>query len=382
MEDKAFLLQAFRSSFAKPLIDSADGVVYDAPKEDRNNHIFVDTYQSGLLPFTLSGTQVKKYQSLLKSDIADCPALFGEYGMYKHDLSENITIPENIPEIAAAKKQLDLLIVNRQSAQKKKIAATIIPAKFALKLKTVRQDYFAVRQRIEQILAADPKAVNLSILDDFQVMYLKFLQKFKWWHPLLKRHKKNFNYYLNEAAQILKSPQPLPDDFLETHTFNDKFVFFSDGNAKICRQQLQKLLTLLQRLAHQNELLTLVQILLASREKYTVHLSQYLTAQKIDNVSAISAIRHNEQHLFNCYAFLCYLDGVRFALENKFLNECPEPRHPALPTVSPLNELKMVAKIVTESCNIVARGKINQLYIQALTDYDRVRQRTEKYIKS
>ena len=61
---------------------------------------------------------------------------------------------------------------------------------------------------------------------------------------------------------------------------------------------------------------------------------------------------------------------MRFAFENKYLNECPEPRQPALPTVAPAEELKKIGRIVEESKKLdSSQSKIHRLYITAVKSY-------------
>ena len=382
MDDKAFLQYALKQSFAQPTINSADGVLWDKAASSGDEYLFFDTRRTDLLPFVLPLENLQKYHHAIAHDIRNCPDLYREYDMYKHDLSENITIPENIPEIAAARQQLDMITVNRQSAQKKKIVATLVPTKFITKIKAIRQDYQNSRLKIQDILNSHPEAVNLSILDDFCRLYLQITEKFKWYHPFWRSHKKNLNYYLNEAAQIMKSHYPLPNDFFATRTFAGENGLFRRKSALVCTLKLRQMVILLQKIADEPQLLTLAQTLLVSHDKYNRDLVQYRNDKKIDNTTAISSLRHSEQILFEKFAYISYLDGVRFAFEHKYLNESPQPRHPALPTVSPLNELKMVAKIVSESRTIVTAGKIAQIYNQALAEYDKIRQITDKYLKS
>lgn len=382
MDDKAFLQHALKQAFAQPIVNTADGVLWNKEASSADEYLFYDTYRSELLPFVLSQEELKKYDTAVAHDIKSNQNLYREYDMYKHDLSENITIPEDVPEIAAARQQLDMITVNRQSAQKKKIIATLIPVKFLTKLKAVHQDYKNSRLKIQKILDSNPAAVNLSILDDFCRLYLQTTARFKWYHPFWCQHKKNLNYYLNEAAQIMKSHYPLPDDFFATHTFECENSLLGRKPATDCTLKLRQMVTLLQKIADEPELLTLAQTLLVGHDEYNQGLNRYRNDKKIDNTAAISSLRHNEQLLFEKFAFISYLDGVRFAFEHKYLNESPQQRHPALPTVSPLNELKMVAKIVSESRTITTDGKIAQIYNQALSEYDKIRQIIDKYLKS
>ncbi len=370
MNDKAFLRYALEQSFLRPNNNSAESVVLQYNETNSTGYTFIDKKHSDIVPYLLPYSAVKKYKSSVAHDVGRNNALYAEYERYKHDLAENIIIPDNIPEAVRARQVLDLMTVNRQSAQKKKIAATLIPASFALKMKEVHQKYHEIMQTADLALQKNPAAVDLSLIKDFERSYTSVMHRFGLIHPLNRLNKKRMKYYLNEAAQILKSHHPLDEDFCITHCFYSiKFVNKSDS--QICTDRLRMLVAQLQRMAHQPQLLTLAQILLADRKKYLQALNNYAADNKINDSARIESIRREAQKLFEKYALLCYLDGVRFAFENKFLNECPAPRHPPLPTVAPQEELKKISKIVAESYQIgSAAGKVGKLYDLALQDYE------------
>lgn len=380
MEDRAFLRYALEQSFAHPIVDSSEGI--NMQPTDGRGYSFHDMRNRNILSYTLSSAQIKKFFKPIDSDTRRVIGLYAEYDLYKHDVRENIVIPEDCPEIANTRKQYHLLSVNRQSAQKKRICARIIPATFTDKMREIHPQYRLAMQNIDVFLNTHCEAVNLSLINDFAVTYRQIMRLFKPIHPSLCLNKKRMNYYINEAAQILKAACPLPEDFDETHRFLGENSRLLKKSAQLCQEKCRLLISMVQKMAHEPQLLNMVQILLADRQKYTEAFNAYRKEHQITDAAKISTLRHGAQKLFECYAFLNYLNGVRFAFENKYLDECPVSRQPALPTVSPQEELKKVIKIVIESKKINATdSKIAQLYTQAFQDYTEALQTIVKIIQ-
>lgn len=382
MNDKTFLRYALEQSFLRPNNNSAECVDLQYNDVKSSGYTFIDKKHAEIVPYLLPQAVAKKYAKAVAHDVNRNLRLFEEYDRYKHDLAENIIIPDNVPEIARARKVLDLVTVNRQSAQKKKIAATLIPAMFATKMKEAHRGYAEVWQDSNVELQKNPQAVDLSLIKDFEQTYSTAMRRFGLAHPLYRLNKKRMGYYLNEAAQILKSNHPLDEDFCVSHCFYE-MKLFNNKVSKTCADMLCNMVAQLQRMAHQSQLLTLAQILLADRNKYLKALKNYADEHKISDSARVDGIRHGLRKLFEKYAVLCYLDGVRFAFENKFLNECPEPRHPPLPTVSPTDELRKVSKIVEESYQIgITDGNVGKIYNDALAAYEHELADLQKILKS
>ena len=380
MEDRAFLRYALEQSFLRPIVDSAEGLSIQAT--DGHGYVFHDIRNRNILDYVLSGAKIKKYFKQIDADTRRVVGLYAEYDLYKHDVRENIIIPEDYPEVIAARKQYNLLSVNRQSAQKKRICARIIPTSFTDKMREVHAQYRLAMQNIEVYLNAHREAVNLSLINDFAVTYRQIMRLYKPTHPLLWLNKKRINYYINEAAQILKAACPLPEDFDETHRFAGEHTHLFKKSAQMCQENSRLLISMVQKMAHEPNLLNMVQTLLADRQKYAEAFNAYRKEHQVTDVSKISTVRHGAQKLFEYYAFLNYLNGVRFAFENKYLNECPEPHQPALPTVSPQEELKKVIKIIIESKKLTTTdSKIAQIYTQAFKDYTESLQTIAKIIQ-
>ncbi len=380
MEDKAFLRYALEQSFTRPIIDSAEGL--SMLSTENHGYIFHDIRNRNVLDYVLTETQIRKYFKQIDSDTRRVLGLYAEYDLYKHDVRENIVIPEDYAEVALARKQYHLLSVNRQSAQKKRICARIIPAAFTDKMRELHPQYRLTMQNIEMFLNTHQEAVNLSLINDFAVTYRQIMRRFKPTYPLFWLNKKRMNYYLNEAAQILKASCPLPEDFDETHRFIGENSRLFKKSALMCQANCRQLVAMVQKMAQEPTLLNMVQTLLADRKKYAETFNTYRKERQIPDVSKISTLRHSAQKLFECYAFLNYLNGVKFAFENKYLDECPVSRQPALPTVSPQEELKKVVQIVIESQKLSTNGsKIAQIYTQAFKDYTDALQIITKIIR-
>lgn len=378
MQDCDFLNSALEQAFRHPIIHSEHGLSMIDYTHLTDCFRFCDDYHNSLLPFALPLANVKKYSSLSGRAVKQRhnPRLYAEYEIYKHDLAENIIVPPDYAEVSAYRKKLDLSEMSRQAAQKKKIVATVFPAIYQEQYQKLQEQYPIHIQKCEEILLQNQKAYNISLINDFVLSYKRTLSQFNISNFVLWLNKKRFRYYLNEAAQLLKSHQAVSVDFYEDHPFIGDKYNITRHKVMECKNNLKQLLFLLKKMAHDHQLLNMAQAVIAHKKNFAQMINEYRGTDKLENLSSISALRHCMQDLFNKYALLTYLNGVRFAFENKYLNECPETRHPALPTVSPQNEIKKIAKIVDESYKINAEsGKIKQLYLHSLKEYEESQQK-------
>ena len=369
MEDNIFLQHALKQSFNNPIINAVSGLSMDNNLQHSTGYLFKDIKHPNLTAFLLPYEQIKKISHFVESDIRHSINIHEICAQYRHDINENIVIPENYPEVEEIHRKFEMLTVNRQNAQKKRLSATIIPADFMTEMQNIRPQYHMIMQNVEHILQNNPLAFDATLMNEFALNYKQVMQYFRPIRPSFWLNKKRFIYYINEAAQILKSSYPLPIDFYETHTFVGDTGGFGSIAAKICRDKLQFLITILQKLSHEKQWLNLAQFLLADESKYTEELKLYKQQQNIKDIVKITALRKNAQKFFENYAFLVYLNGVRFAFENKYIGEYSATLHPPLPTVSPKDEIIKIHQIIADSRKIVSNGKISQIYIQALKKY-------------
>lgn len=373
MEDKAFLQYALEQSFLHPLVMKSARIGIVSHQFCHSTLRISDSEFPNAQPFDLTADKIKKYAQNISSAISPRlnKRLYTEYALYKHDLTENIIIPSTYPDIKKISEQLDLQTVNRQSAQKKKITATIFPPAFTEDFHKITEKYNANLDQYKKILQQNPKAVGLSIISDFVVAYEQNLKNFRFSHFNFWINRKLFLYYLNEAAQLLKTHQKLADDFCSTHTFYGEKFKIMQKPAIQCHMMLQELVELLKEMSFDSQLCNIVQELLVNRQRFNSALKIYRSQNPVDNVDQITALRHTMNEVFKNYALLCYFNGVRYAFENKYLNEAPQQRNPELPTVSPQDEIKKIAKIVAESQKIdSSSGKIGKLYTVALNKYN------------
>ena len=373
MNDKAFLRYALEQSFIFPQADVAEGIVLSRGEGKSAGYTFADYKRPHIVPYYLPFSVTRKYAKSATHDIIRCPRLYAEYDMFKHDLSENIIMPADFAELRKAEKVLDLNSVSRQAAQRKKVTATIFPSAFTEQYKNICSQYAADMHTAEEVYKQNPIAVNIALLNDFADVFQKFMKRARWPHLGLKRNRKQVLYYLNEAAQLLKTHQILAQDFCATHEFygEDKRHFYK--SARYCRDVFENLIKIMCQLPDESQLFVIIQELLISPQKFYNALKAYREEHKCDNAAKIAELRRKEQKLFRYFAMLQYLNGVRAAFENRFLDECPQKRPPALPTVSPEEELKKISKIVAESKTVdTSAGKLAAMYMTALKNYDSV----------
>lgn len=373
MQDDDFLRQALKQAFAHPLTDLISPLcMRDYAPLTACLH-FCDNRCTTLLPFTLPCADIKLYSQISESAVHKLhnPSLYREYETYKHDISENIVVPTDFPNSQKIIKKLMLSRLSRQAAQKKKVSATIFPAEFINNFPSLDEKYCQSINLGQEILRQNPSSYHISLINDFAALYKKTIGGFIISNPILWLNKKRFRYYLNEAAQLLKSHQDLSADFYASHSFIGENNRFTRKKVLQVKNKFSALLFLLPKMTNEPQLLSLVQILLADKKKYQKMLHEYSQNHNCDNLSQITALHHNMQDLFNKYAFLTYLDGVRFAFENKYLEECPQQRHQALPTVSPQDEVQKIIQIVEESKKTTSvSGRTKQIYLRALKNFD------------
>ena len=102
MKDNDFLLQALKQAFLHPIIHSVNGVSFIDYNGVTDCLRFCDDRHSVLLPYPIPLKNIKKYASTASIAVNSRynPRLYEEYETYKHDLSENIVMPNNFPQLS------------------------------------------------------------------------------------------------------------------------------------------------------------------------------------------------------------------------------------------------------------------------------------------
>lgn len=371
MNDKSFIKSAVRQSFNQPLITGKE------IKISRSGAHSGFVFQSGegykLPPTYFSWTDFQKIVRTAERCIMRSPKFFDEYQIFKHLLSENINVPTDNEAARKLQKELKLSALSRSAAQKKKVLSTIISGDFSYNLSHLTPVY---KQTVQQLALMEKKytaATECCQLNEFAVAYRQSLQQFHFSNLMFWFNKKRFLSYLCEAIQILRFQPKLPDDYLETRRFFGETIIPAANLISHCRNRLQYLLAILETMAQKDDLLQNTQALMADPRKYRRLIQQYRNHRAPENFKEINELRQNAKKLFRQYALLTYLDGVRSALEYK-LDETPEPRQPALPTVAPDEEIKKIRKLVIESVKTQNTGRLSKIYDDALEQFSKTLQ--------
>ena len=369
MKKDVFLNKAVEQAFLYPVFDTGSCLHAEFNENTANNIIISDLKQPYLTSFIISSKQIKKYLKELVSDVHNNQLLEKEYFQYKHYMSENIIVPDNYAGTDEMRKKYKLLQVSRQAAQKKRITAVLFPVEFDKNIEVLQEQYMHNMQKNLQLLKQNPLSVDMVLINDFAAFYRRIIRKFNIAHFGYWINRKRFLYYLNEAAQLLKNQERLADDFCKTHTFYGSNCKWCRKHALFCSAKLQELLLMLEKMRHNRQLLDLVQDMLVGYAKYRESIKKYKEKNNINNVKQISDARQLMQVAFNKFAYLQYLQGVYLAFEYKYLDDCPVTQHQALPTVSPLDEMKKIALIAESRTKIhLQKGKIFNLYAKSLQE--------------
>jgi len=381
MEDKDFLENALKQAFAHPLIRKESELLLFNTLAWADSFILLDLNEKVFAPIYIPFSYVKKHENLVKYDLKRNDELLAQYQIFKHYLHENIVVPNNTPEAEEIKIRLDLQEVSRQAAQKKKILATLIPADFAWQVKDMKNKHNLLRQNTLKYAENNAFNWDLAKLYEFVAVYERFLRLTRRISIVYWLNKKRFISYLCEAVQILKVYDTLPDDFLQTRTLRGLKHRWSASGVRLCNVYLHHLLKILQSMAKKPELLALAQNRMAGLEVYKNNLSAYKKKYEVKGLEKTVAVYKSAQRCVENFAFLNYLEGVRFAFENVYLSECPEPRNPEMQTVSPKDELNKINKIVSERRKVTpAAGKIAALFNSAMAEYIKAGKTLEKVL--
>jgi hypothetical protein len=85
---------------------------------------------------------------------------------------------------------------------------------------------------------------------------------------------------------------------------------------------------------------------------------------------AVTNFKKTLQKVFETFAQLCYLDAVKTAFAEVYLEQCPAERHQALPTVSPEREFKKVQKIWQSAEKVdYAQTRGGKLFVKAKDEF-------------
>ena len=377
MDDKSFLKNAMAQSFHQPLITAKE--VKIARSGHHSGFIFYDTDRSKVHPAYFPLSDFYKMSKSAARTITHSTDILREYQTFKHYLSENINVPTDNEAAQKMQKDYKLSSLSRSAAQKKKVIATIISGDFAYKLGQALPAYQQILQQLTKIEQRYPDAVECCQLSEFATAYRQLINRFRFSNFAFYINKKRFLSYLCEAIQILRFQPKLQDVFLDTRRLIGENMLFITRFTQLCRGHLQYLLAILETMPQKDDLLQNAQAILANPQNYRQIIQQFRTHRAPENLAAISSLRQDAKKMFRQYAFLTYIDGVRLAFEYK-LDETPEPRQPALPTVAPEEEIKKIRQLVTDSVKMTASGRFAKFYGDALKQFIQTLKETKKIV--
>lgn len=385
MDDKQFLEQALMQSFMHPTMRLQSRLSFLDNVSMSGQYIIADAEMRMFAPVFLPLQYLKKHQPQIIRCVKQSNEILLQYQTLKHNINENIYVPEtgSNTEINEIKQQFDLPSLSREVAQRKKVSATIFPPQFCIKYREIITRHQAIICNLTDFISSNKAAWDIVLIQEFNHNCQQIMRRFHRGNLAYRLNKRRFVSYLCEAVQYLKLYPTLPADFLSTHTLRLKDNFIFSSAVRDCYADLQRLLSLLQAMAGCKDLLNLAQNSLAGQQIYNDNFATYLSEHPCDKVEKVEKIYKTAQQLQDIYATLTYFDGVISAFENCFLAVCPEPRHQAIPTVSPTGELKKIRQIVLESQKIKPlNGIISKRFAATLKKYAQIYSQIQKMLQN
>ena len=141
MEDRQFLEQALMQSFLHPVVRPHCGLYFLNNAAISDQYIIASADAHYFPPLFLPLKYFKRQQPHITRTIKQSSDTMAQYEILKHDVRENIIIPENGNNLNQLKEQFDLPIINRESAQRKKVSATIFPTYFSAEYKKIVKNH-------------------------------------------------------------------------------------------------------------------------------------------------------------------------------------------------------------------------------------------------
>jgi len=381
MNNQAFLQKALEKSFQKPLMNEYNNIDFVFCRDSSGCFIMGDKSECHFAPCIISGSQIKSYINAAAYDVRHSAALNREYDIFKHYFEENIIIPENSPTVQSLRLWLDLTSVSRQAAQKKRIIATLMPSQFKETIAEMEKGYRSALSKISTCEKENLDAVEISLITDFVSACRKIIRTPHWGDIFFFGNKFKMRRYLTDALAIIKENRRVEPNFELKHTFSGCNSKYFCAYADKYRSDMLYLISKIENMTDNASLLEIIRIYLCEPKKYAAAFRDFRNARRAPNLRDILTIKEAAQIMFNEFAKLCYLEGVRKAFEVNYLDECPSPQNPRLPTVSPNEEMGKIRNIVEESRQIDCRtAKIGQFYYQALTNYQTASAKIDKIL--
>lgn len=381
MNNQSFLRQALEQSFQKPIMTDYNNIDFIFCHDSSGCFIMGDKSECQFAPCLISGFDVKSYINTAVYDVKHSSALNHEFELFKHYFEENIIIEENTPTMQSLRLWLDLTSVSRQAAQKKRVIATLMPPRFKETISNMEKGYREALKKIRLCEQENLDAVEIALISDFTASYRKACRSFRWGDMLFWTNKSRMRRYLAEAYEIIKEEGTLPAHFELSHTFSGNGHKYFGRYADSYRSDMLSLANKIQKMTHNNSLMELAALFIKTPKLYPAAFQTFCNQRRAPNLHDIVAIKQAAQVMFNEFTKLCYLEGVRKAFEINYLDECPSPQNPPLPSVSPNEEIGKIRNIVEESRLIdYQKTQTGRFYHQALQNYRQAREKIDKIL--
>ncbi|MDO4161743.1 MAG: hypothetical protein Q4D80_01900 [Pseudomonadota bacterium] len=381
MNGQTFLQKALEQSFQKPLMTDYNNIDFVFCRDSNGSFIMGDKSSCHFAPCQISAVEIKNYINTSWYDIRRSRELNEEYKTFRHYFEENSFIPENSPTIQSLRLWLDLTSVSRQAAQKKRVIATLMPPRFKETLAEMEKGYRKALKKIQICEEENLDAVEIARITDFTESYRRIIRTLRWPDILYFYNKKRLRRYLLDALDIITEDGNVAPAFELYHTFSGAGRKWSKSYADKYRSDMFVLIDKLKAMAGNSSLLELARLFLTSPRQYKTAFKDFCNQRRAPNLDDILAIKKAAQIMFDEFTRLCYLEGVRKALEVKFLDTCPATQNPRLPSVAPDEEIGKIRNIV-ESCRQLdcQKTKTGRFYFNSIQNYQNARNRIDKIL--
>ncbi len=371
MNDTQFLQYALEQSFRHPNFKNFNQIDFQFNFDSKGNGVFVPS-NNNLSLFILSAAKIKKMIRASRAD-AKQEDILQEYQTFKHDFTENIIIPKDIAEINQLCELLSIELTNRQTAQKQRLTAMLMPPDFAAQVEQSGKQYRQCLAKLRKYQKEHAMAWSIALVKEFTTYHRRVMRHFLGWSIWGWKNKRLLQKYLVEAVEILLSGERLPSDFAETKTFKGR-----DSRDAYLRA-LQQFVLKITAMSGNEALLILIKNFLLNHKTYAKEFKAFRRMQTAENIADVLAFKQTTQKVFNGFAEMCYLDAVKTAFIQIYLEQCPVERHPELPTVAPEREFRKVQKLLKANEKIdCSKSKTGQLFTQASATYQTALNRFNK----
>lgn len=371
MNDIQFLQYALEQSFRHPNFKNFNQIDFQFNFDAEGNGVFVPS-NNNLALYLMPASKIKKMIKAARSD-AKQKEVVEAYLTYKHDFAENVVIPDNIAEINQLCSLLSIPLTNRQGAQKQRLTAMLMPLDFASQVETSGKQYRQCLAKLRKYQKNNTMAWSIASVKEFGAYYRRVMRHFSGWNLWSWKNKQLLKKYLIEAVEILLAKDRIPSDYAESKVFKGR----KSRDAYL--RALQQFVLKIASMSDNEALLILLRNFLIDYKTFVQEFKVFRQMQSTENVADVLAFKTATQKVFNYFAEMCYLDAVRTAFIEIYLEKCPVERHQELPTVAPEREFRKVQKILKANEKIDCRKtKTGKMFYVAQQNFDGATARIKK----